>query len=59
MLFQKFRKADLKSKESKCNFLKAHIKYLGHLISGQGLEPLPEKLESVKEITPPRNPKEV
>ena len=39
--------------------MKAHIQYLGHLISGQGIEPLSEKLESVKEMPPSINPKEV
>ena len=31
-LFDRLREADLKLKESKCNFLKAHVQYLGHLI---------------------------
>ena len=53
------READLKLKESKCNFLKAHVQYLGHLISGKGMEPVPEKLESIKEMPAPKTPKEV
>ena len=53
------READLKLKESKCNFLKAHVQYLGHLISGKGIEPVPEKLESIKEMPAPKTPKEV
>ena len=36
-LFDRLREADLKLKESKCNFLKAHVQYLGHLISGKGI----------------------
>ena len=59
ILFQRMREADLKLKESKCNFLKAHVQYLGHLISGKGIEPVPEKLESIKEIPAPKTPKEV
>ena len=39
-LFDRLREADLKLKESKCNFLKAHVQYLGHLISGKGIEPV-------------------
>ena len=39
------RKADLKLTKWKCNFLKAHVQYLGHYILGQGLEPIPEKIE--------------
>ena len=49
-LFDRLREADLKLKESKCNFLKAHVQYLGHLISGKGIEPVPEKLEKVSKI---------
>ena len=43
----------------KCNFFKTHIQYLGHLISGDGVEPLPEKLESIKKMPPPTTPKEI
>ena len=58
-LFQRLRKADLKLNREKCNFFKSHIQYLGHLISGEGIKPLPEKLESIKEMPPPTTPKEV
>ena len=58
-LFTKLREADLKLKEVKCNFLKKHIQYLGHIISGEGITPLPEKLESIQKILPPKTPKEV
>ena len=58
-LFIKLREADLKLKEVKCNFLKKHIQYLGHIISGKGITPLPEKLESIQKILPPKTPKEV
>ena len=44
ILFQRLREAKLKLKESKCNFLKKHVQYLGHLISGEGIEPVPEKI---------------
>ena len=58
-VFQRFREADLKLKASKCNFLKADVQYLGHFISGQEIEPVPEKLESIKNVPPPRMPKEI
>ena len=58
-VFQRLREADLKLKASKCNFFKKYIQYLGHLVSGEGIEPLPEKLESLKDMPPPTNPKEV
>ena len=58
-VFQRLREADLKLKASKCNFFKKHIQYLGHLVSGEGIEPLPEKLEAVRKMPPPTTPKEV
>ena len=48
-----------KLKMDKCNFLKKHIQYLGHMISGDGIVPVPEKLESVEQMPPPTTPKEV
>ena len=57
-LFDRLREVDLKLKESKCNFLKAHVQYLGHLISGKGIEQVPEKLASIKNMPPPTTPKD-
>ena len=58
-LFIKLREADLKLKEVKCNFLKKHIQYLGHIILGKGITPMPEKLACIHEMPPPKTPKEV
>ena len=43
VVFQHLLKIRLRMKEIKCNILKRHIQYLGHLISKTGIEPLPEK----------------
>ena len=59
LLFERLRIADLKLKEVKCNFLKKHIQYLGHIVSGEGITPLPEKLDSIQKMLPPKTPKEV
>ena len=53
ILFQRLREADLKLSKSKCCFLKAHVQYLGHYISGSGLKPVTEKLENLKRMPPP------
>ena len=58
-LFIKLREADLKLKEVKCNFLKKHIQYLVHIVSGKGITPMPEKLACIKDMPPPKTPKEV
>ena len=59
VLVQRLREADLKIKDSKCNYFKTHVQYLGHLVSGKGIKPLPEKLESVKKMPVPTTPKEI
>ena len=53
VLFQRFRGADLKLSRRKCSFLKVYVQYLGHYISGSGLEPVPDKLENLKKMPPP------
>ena len=58
-VFLRLREAKLKLKASKCSFFKKHIQYLGHLVSGGGIEPLPEKMEAVENMPPPKTPKEV
>ena len=50
LLFERLRVTDLKLKEVKCNFLKRHIQYLGHIVSGEGITPLPEKLDNIQKI---------
>ena len=58
-LFIKLREANLKLKEVKCNFLKKHIQYLGHIVSGKGITPMTEKLACIQEMPPPKTQKEV
>ena len=58
-IFTRLKAAGLKLKLEKCCFFKKHIQYLGHLISAEGIQPLPEKLESIAKMPAPKNPKEV
>ena len=58
-IFTRLKIAGLKLKLEKCCFFKKHIQYLGHLISADGIQPLPEKLESIAKMPAPKNPKEV
>ena len=58
-IFERLRKAGLKLKLQKCSFFKKHIQYLGHLISDEGIQPLPEKLESIAKMPVPQNAKQV
>ena len=58
-IFSRLKVAGLKLKLEKCCFFKKHIQYLRHLISAEGIQPLPEKLDSIAKMPAPRNPKEV
>ena len=58
-IFVRLRKFGLKMKREKCSFFKKHIQYFGHLVSEDGFEPLPEKLESIRKMPAPRTAKEV
>ena len=59
IIFKKLKKASLKLKESKCDFFKKEIHYLGHLISVSSIQPLPKKLDSICNMANPRFPKEI
>ena len=56
IIFQKLKEAGLKLKESKCDFFKKEIHYLGHLISDKGIYLLPEKLDTIQNMPKLRNP---
>ena len=59
LVFERLRKADLRLKMEKCTFLKKHIQYLGHMISGDGITQVPEKLESIQVMPHLYTPKKV
>ena len=58
IIFQRLKEAGLKLKRSKCDFMKTQIQYLGHLISSNGIQPLPEKSGSIKNMSAPKSAKE-
>ena len=43
----------------KCSFLKHHIQYLGQVISGEGITPVPEKLDGIQLMPRPMTAKEI
>ena len=58
-VFSRLREAGLKMKQSKCEFFKSEIHYLGHLISPEGISPLPNKLDCIQHMPAPKNSKEI
>ena len=57
--FRKYRKAGVTIFYSDHGFEKMGFQYLGHLISDEGIQPLPEKLESIAKMPVPQNAKQV
>ena len=53
IIFKRLRKYKLKLSYEKCAFLKSQVQYLGHLLSGAGIEPVPEKLQALKKMAEP------
>ena len=46
-------------KLSKCHFFAKEIQYPGHILSKEGIKPIPAKTEAIKVMHPPVNPKQV
>jgi transposase InsO family protein len=59
LVFERLRTANLKIKLAKCDFFKTQLHYLGHIISADGLKPLPTKVKSVQEMPPPKDKTQV
>ena len=58
-VFHWLRKAGFKMKQSKCDFFKSQIHYLGHLISEDGICPLLDRLDSIKNMPALKCAKEI
>ena len=59
VVFGHLWQAGLKMKCSKCDFFKSEIHYLGHLISPEGISPLPNKLDSIRHLPVPTSVKKI
>ena len=46
-MFEKLTSTGLKLKPSKCEFFKPRIEYLGHIVSKDGIETNPKKIEAI------------
>ena len=59
LVFKRLKKEELKIKLGQCWFFKQSLHYLGHVISDDGIKPLPEKTEAIEAFIPPTNVNEV
>uniref|UniRef100_A0A3B1JCD7 ribonuclease H n=1 Tax=Astyanax mexicanus TaxID=7994 RepID=A0A3B1JCD7_ASTMX len=51
MVFQRLREHNLKLSPSKCQFLRRKVKFLGHIVSKEGVATDPAKVEAIVNIT--------
>lgn len=58
-VFDRFRDANLTLKPKKSFFGQKRIKFLGHYVSSEGIEPMPEKCKAVQEFPTPKKVKDV
>ena len=56
-IFGRLRAAGLKLKLEKCSFFRKHIQYLGHLISADRIQPLPDKTGKYSKNASTQKPK--
>ena len=52
-------RAGLKVSPEKCEFGRKKLKYLGHVVTDEGIQVDPEKVEAVQKMTAPKNPRDV
>ena len=58
-VLKKLQEAELPIKLSKCEFHKHQVKFLGYVVSSEGLGPDPDKIKSVQDWPEPSNVKDV
>ena len=42
-------------KLSKCSLAQQQLEYLGHIVSGEGVKPVPEKVDAILQWPPPKS----
>ena len=58
-VFSIFNKYKMKLNPEKCIFAVKEGKFLGHMVSGRGIEANPEKIKAIQEMQPPKTLKEI
>ena len=59
LVFRRLSEANLKLKPSKCILFQHSVKFLGHIVSEEGVSTDPDKIKAVKEWPTPRTAKHV
>jgi len=57
-VLNRIEKSGMTLRKDKCEFGVQSVKFLGHLVSSDGIKPDPEKVKAIMEMNPPCNKKE-
>jgi hypothetical protein len=58
-VFQRFERANLLLQPAKCVFAKSEVKYLGYVVSREGISASPDKVKAVRDYPTPKTVKDV
>ena len=58
-VFERLREYKVQLEPDKCEFLKTELNYLGHIVTAQGVEPDPSKIEAIVKFPQCRSEKDV
>ena len=58
-VFECLREAGFKMRAEKCDFMRTETKYLGRVVSTEGIKPDPAAVSKIQEWMPPRNKEEL
>ena len=58
-VFESLREAGFKIRAEKCDFMRTETKYLGRIVSADGIKPDPDAVAKIREWLPPRNKEEL
>ena len=58
-VLKRFHYSNICLKPSKCHIVKFEVKYLGHIVSADGLSPNPGKIKAVKDFPIPKTTSQV
>ena len=54
-VFDRLRDAGLRLKPTKCFFGLKQVKLLGYILNGDGIHTDPDKVQAIREMSPPKN----
>ena len=59
LVLSRLQECNLKLCPEKCQFFKQRVNFLGHIVSNEGIETDPEKIEKIQNWPKPQNPSEL